>query len=159
MSGGSDNLKIRALELLTVQETNVEYIHTDKDGNQIKYTDEMIKNLIQDFDYYKNIAAEVRSKNLNIRQQVYDFFNERYSSGDEEITASKEDVNELLENIGADKLKSMWTVSGRIEFTITDIEAESEEEARDLVESNLSVEFDGNIVDDYSIDVNDIDEQ
>lgn len=137
----------------------MEYIHTDKDGNQIKYTDEMIKNLIQDFDYYKNIAAEVRSKNLNIRQQVYDFFNERYSSGDEEITASKEDVNELLENIGADKLKSMWTVSGRIEFTITDIEAESEEEARDLVESNLSVEFDGNIVDDYSIDVNDIDEQ
>ena len=137
----------------------MEYIHTDKDGNQIKYTDEMIKNLIQDFDYYKNIAAEVRSKNLNIRQQVYDFFNERYSSGDEEITASKEDVNELLENIGADKLKSMWTVSGRIEFTITDIEAETEEEARDLVESNLTVEFDGNIVDDYSIDVNDIDEQ
>ena len=137
----------------------MEYIHTDKDGNQIKYTDEMIKNLIQDFDYYKNIAAEVRSKNLNIRQQVYDFFNERYTSGDDEITASKEDVNELLESIGADKLKSMWTVSGRIEFTITDIEAESEEEARDLVESNLSVEFDGNIVDDYSIDVNDIDEQ
>ena len=137
----------------------MEYIHTDKDGNQIKYTDEMIKNLIQDFDYYKNIAAEIRSKNLNIRQQVYDFFNERYSSGDEEITASKEDVNELLENIGADKLKSMWTVSGRIEFTITDIEAESEVEARDLVESNLTVEFDGNIVDDYSIDVNDIDEQ
>lgn len=137
----------------------MEYIHTDKDGNQIKYTDEMIKNVIQDFEYYKNIAADVRSKNLNIRQQVYDFFNERYTSGDDEITASKEDVNELLESIGADKLKSMWTVSGRIEFTITDIEAESEEEARDLVESNLSVEFDGNIVDDYSIDVNDIDEQ
>ena len=137
----------------------MEYIHTDKDGNQIKYTEEMLKNVINDLDYYKNIATEVRSKNLNIRQQVYDFFNERYSSGDEEIVCSKEDVNELLENIGADKLKSMWTVSGRIEFTITDIEAETEEEARDLVESNLSVEFDGNIVDDYSIDVNDIDEQ
>ena len=137
----------------------MEYIYTDKDGNQIKYTEEMLKNVINDLDYYKNIAAEVRSRNLSIRQQVYDFFNERYSSGDEEITASKEDVNELLENIGADKLKSMWTVSGRIEFTITDIEAETEEEARDLVESNLSVEFDGNIVDDYSIDVNDIDEQ
>ena len=137
----------------------MEYVHTDKDGNQIKYTDEMIKNVIQDFEYYKNIATELRSKNLNIRQEVYDFFNERYSSGDEEITVSKSDVNDLLESIGSDKLKSMWTVSGRIEFTITDIEAESEEEARDLIESNLSVEFDGNIVDDYSIDVNDIDEQ
>lgn len=137
----------------------MEYIYTDKDGNQIKYTEEMLKNVINDLDYYKNIATEVRSKNLSIRQQVYDFFSERYSSGDEEIVCSKEDVNELLENIGADKLKSMWTVSGRIEFTITDIEAESEEEARDLVESNLSVEYDGNIVDDYSIDVNDVDEQ
>ena len=144
----------------------MEYIYIDKNGNHIKFTDDMVKAALDeraqlrvDLDREQDIARALRSEKFNIRQQVYDFFNERYTSGDDEITASKEDVNELLENIGADKLKSMWTVSGRIEFTITDIEAESEEEARDLVESNLSVEFDGNIVDDYSIDVNDIDEQ
>ena len=137
----------------------MEYLHTDKDGNTIKYTDEMIKNVIQDLEYYKNVATEVRSRNLTIRQEVYDFFNERYDSGSDEITCSVEDVNELLDSIGADKLKRLYTVSGRIEFTITDIEAESEDDAKDQVENNLSVEFDGNIVDDYSIDVNDVDQQ
>ena len=137
----------------------MEYLHTDKDGNQIKYTDEMIKRVIEDLDYHKNISTEVRSRTFTIRQKVYDFFNERYDSSSDEITCSVEDVNELLESIGADKLKSMWTVSGRIEFTVTDIEAETEDDARDQVENNLTVEFDGNIVDDYSIDINDVDQQ
>ena len=137
----------------------MEYLHTDKDGNQVKYTDEMIKNVIQDLEYYKNIATEVRSRNLTIRQEVYDFFNERYDSSSDEITCSVEDVNELLDCIGADKLKRLYTVSGRIEFTVTDIEAESEDDARDQVENNLTVEFDGNTVDDYSIDISDTEVQ
>ena len=137
----------------------MEYLHTDKDGNQVKYTDEMIKNVINDLQYYKNTATEVRSRNLTIRQEVYDFFSERYDSGSNEITCSVEDVNELLDSIGADKLKRLYTVTGRIEFTITDIEADSEDDARDQVENNLSVEFDGNTVDDYSIDVNDVEQQ
>jgi hypothetical protein len=119
----------------------------------------MIKNVINDLQYYKNTATEVRSRNLTIRQEVYDFFSERYDSGSDEITCSVEDVNELLDSIGADKLKRLYTVTGRIEFTITDIEADSEDDARDQVENNLSVEFDGNTVDDYSIDVNDVEQQ
>ena len=137
----------------------MEYLHTNADGTTVKYTDEMIKNVINDLQYYKNTATEVRSRNLTIRQEVYDFFSERYDSGSDEITCSVEDVNELLDSIGADKLKRMYTVTGRIEFTITDIEADSEDDARDQVENNLSVEFDGNTVDDYSIDVNDVEQQ
>jgi len=137
----------------------VEYLHTNADGTTVKYTDEMIKNVINDLQYYKNTATEVRSRNLIIRQEVYDFFSERYDSGSDEITCSVEDVNELLDSIGADKLKRMYTVTGRIEFTVTDIEADSEDDARDQVENNLTVEFDGNTVDDYSIDVNDVEQQ
>jgi uncharacterized protein YifN (PemK superfamily) len=137
----------------------VEYLHTNADGTTVKYTDEMIKNVINDLQYYKNTATEVRSRNLTIRQEVYDFFSERYDSGSDEITCSVEDVNELLDSVGADKLKRLYTVTGRIEFTITDIEADSEDDARDQVENNLSVEFDGNTVDDYSIDVNDVEQQ
>ena len=137
----------------------MEYLHTNADGTTVKYTDEMIKNVINDLQYYKNTATEVRSRNLTIRQEVYDFFNERYDSGSDEITCTVEDVNELLDSIGADKLKRLYTVTGRIEFTITDIEADSEDDARDQVENNLSVEFDGNTVDDYSIDVNDVEQQ
>jgi hypothetical protein len=137
----------------------MEYLHTNTDGTTVKYTDEMIKNVINDLQYYKNTATEVRSRNLTIRQEVYDFFNERYDSGSDEITCTVEDVNELLDSIGADKLRRMYTVTGRIEFTVTDIEADSEDDARDQVENNLTVEFDGNTVDDYSIDVNDVDQQ
>jgi hypothetical protein len=137
----------------------VEYLHTNTDGTTVKYTDEMIKNVINDLQYYKNTATEVRSRNLTIRQEVYDFFSERYDSGSDEITCTVEDVNELLDSIGADKLRRLYTVTGRIEFTITDIEADSEDDARDQVENNLTVEFDGNTVDDYSIDVNDVEQQ
>jgi hypothetical protein len=137
----------------------VEYLHTNDDGSTIKYTEEMIKATILDASYNKEVINNLRPKLFNIRQEVYDFFNERYDTNDDEITCSVEDVNKLLESIGADQLKRLWTVSGRIEFTVTDIEADSEDDARDQVENNLSVEFDGNIVDDYSIEVNDIEQQ
>ena len=144
----------------------MEYIYTDKDGNQTKFTDDMVKAALDeraqlriDLEEKDNYFQNQRTKLYQVRAEVYNFFSERYSPGDEEIVCSKDDVNELLESIGADKLKSMWTVSGRIEFTVTDIEAETEDDAREQIENNLTVEFDGNIVDDYSIDINDVDQQ
>ena len=144
----------------------MEYIYTDKDGNQTKFTDEMVKAALDeraqlriDLEEKDNYFQNQRTKLYQVRAEVYNFFSERYSPGDEEIVCNKDDVNELLESIGADRLKSMWTVSGRIEFTVTDIEAETEDDAREQVENNLTVEFDGNIVDDYSIDINDVDQQ
>jgi len=137
----------------------MEYLHTAEDGSTVKYTDEMIKNVIQDVQYYKNQRQSFLDRYHKARVAVYDFFNERYDSGSDEITCTVEDVNELLDSIGADKLRRMYTVTGRIEFTVTDIEADSEDDARDQVENNLTVEFDGNTVDDYSIDVNDVDQQ
>jgi hypothetical protein len=137
----------------------MEYLHTAEDGSTVKYTDEMIKNVIKDVQYYKDQRQGYLDRYHKARVAVYDFFNERYDSGSDEITCTVDDVNELLETIGADKLRRMYTVTGRIEFTVTDIEADSEDDARDQVENNLTVEFDGNIVDDYNIEVNDIEQQ
>lgn len=144
----------------------MEYIYTDKDGNQTKFTDEMIGITINERNELRSIL-EGKTQTINnlvnkkhqIITEVYDFFASRYNSGDEKITCTKEDINELLESIGSNKLKSLWTISGRIEFTITDVEADSEDDAKDQVENNITVEFDGNMVDDWSLDVNDIDEQ
>lgn len=138
----------------------MEYLHTDKDGNQIKYTDEMIKRVIEDLDYHKDKANKYWLEKAQIREKVYDFFKERYEIGNEEITCSVDDVNELLESIGSDKLKSLFTVTGRINFTITDIEADSEEDARDIVEAELTVEFngDGNL-DEWDLDSTDASQQ
>jgi hypothetical protein len=137
----------------------MEYLHTNADGTTVKYTDEMIKNVIKDVQYYKDQRQGYLDRYHKARVAVYDFFNERYDSGSDEITCTVDDVNELLETIGADKLRRMYTVTGRIEFTVTDIEADSEDDARDQVENNLTVEFDGNTVDDYNIEVNDIEQQ
>ena len=138
----------------------MEYLHTDKDGNQVKYTDEMIKRVIEDLDYHKDKANKYWLEKTQIREKVYEFFKERYEIGNEEITCSVDDVNYLLESIGSEKLKALFTVTGRIDFTIVDIEAESEEDAREIVENELSLEFngDGNL-DDWSIDSTDASQQ
>ena len=138
----------------------MEYLHTDKDGNQVKYTDEMIKSVIVDLEYQRENANKNWLEKVQLKDKVYEFFNYRYNTGDTEITCTVEDVNELLESIGSDKLKSLFSVSGRINFVITDIEADSEEDARDIVESELNLEFngDGNL-DEWDIDISDTSQQ
>ena len=138
----------------------MEYLHTDKDGNQVKYTDDMIKRVIEDLDYHKDKANKYWLEKAQIREKVYDFFKERYDLDIDVITCSVEDVNELLESIGSDKLKSLYTVTGRIDFVVTDVEADSEEDARETVESWLTVEYNGEgNVDDWSIDSLDASQQ
>ena len=144
----------------------MEYIYTDKDGNQTKFTDEMVGIALDErnelrikLEEKQNLIDTHWDRVHKIRREVYEFFSARYETGDTEITCSKEDVNELLESIGADKLKTLWTVTGRIEFTVTDIEAESEDDAYQTVENGMSVELDGDTVDDWSLDITSTDEQ
>ena len=89
-----------------------------------------------------------------IRGDVYELFSSNYSSGDEEITLSVEDVNELLRTIGADELKRMWSATVNISVTVNGIEASNEEEAREIVENNIEVSYseDGDLfVDDLDV--------
>jgi hypothetical protein len=130
------------------------------------FTSESLTRLIEEKDNLKikleekqNLIDTHWENKHKMRKQVYEFFSARYETGDTEITCSKEDVNELLEFIGADMLKTLWTISGRIEFTVTDIEAESEDDAYQIVENSITVELDGNTVDDWSLDIISTDEQ
>jgi hypothetical protein len=144
----------------------MEYIYTDKDGNQTKFTDEMVKIALDErnelrikLEEKQNLIDTHWENKHKMRKQVYEFFSARYETGDTEITCSKEDVNELLESIGADMLKTLWTISGRIEFTVTDIEAESEDDAYQIVENGIAIELDGDTVGDWSLDITSTDEQ
>jgi len=145
----------------------VELIYTDKDGNQTKFTQDMVtaalderaelrsKLEIKDNQYY-TMATEKAS----IRHKVFEFFNDRYDSGESEITCTVDDVNELLESIGAGKLKSLFTVIGTINFEITDIEADSEDDARDAVENYLTAEYSGEgDLNDWSVEVESVEQQ
>ncbi len=138
----------------------MEYLHTNTDGTTTKYTEDMIKSAIADKDYYKTSYHTYVGRVMHNREAVYEFFNDRYDSGSDEITVTVEDVNELLESIGSSKLKALFTVTGTIHFTITDIEAESEDDANDIVNNELTVEFGGDgQVDDWSLDITDTSQQ
>ena len=130
------------------------------------FTNESLARLIEEKDNLKTKLEEKQNlidthweNKHKMRKEIYEFFSARYETGDTEITCSKEDVNELLESIGADMLKTLWTINGRIEFTVTDIEAESEDDAYQIVENGIAIELDGDTVGDWSLDITSTDEQ
>jgi len=138
----------------------VEYLHESADGNTTKYTEEMIKTVIESNDYNKGKMQEYLSRFHKARVSVYEFFNNRYDSGDTEITCTVDDVNELLESIGADKLKALFTVNGTISFSVVDVEADSEEDARDIVSNSLELQFtDEGSLDEWDVEVTDASQQ
>ena len=76
-----------------------------------------------------------------IRGDVYELFSSNYSSGDEDITLSVEDINDMLRSIGADELKRNWSATVQVYLTITGIEASNREEATEIVENNIEVSY------------------
>ena len=138
----------------------MEYLHTNLDGSIVKYTDDMIKHVIESEDYNKKKVQEYLSRFHKARVSVYEFFNNRYDSGDTEITCTVDDVNELLESLGADKLKALFTVNGTISFSVVDVEADSEEDARDIVTNSLELQFtDEGSLDGWDVEVTDASQQ
>ena len=138
----------------------MEYLHTNLDGSTVKYTDDMIKHVIESEDYNKKKVQEYLSRFHKARVSVYEFFNNRYDSGDTEITCTVDDVNELLESLGADKLKALFTVNGTISFSVVDVEADSEEDARDIVSNSLELQFtDEGSLDGWDVEVTDASQQ
>ena len=116
----------------------------------ISYTSAEVLRFIEkakDYDRISETLTEAYSNTRSIREKVRDFFSEG-EWDDDEFTASREDINELLEAIGSYKL----TVTYGGSFTITgtfSVDATDADEAADMFRDNISIDFfDG----DYSID-------
>jgi hypothetical protein len=92
----------------------------------------------------------------SIKENVRDFFSEgQWDDG--EFTASKEDINELLESIGANKLTSKYNATYTITGTFS-VDAESAEDAEAVFTDNVTVDFYDGDIDVDQIDVQDIEE-
>ena len=140
----------------------MEIIYTDKDGNTVKFTEEMAIAAITERDELRQKlndcegkAGRYYGKLVTIREQVHEFFNSRYDvDTDTAIECEVDDVNELLRNIGAEELKKLWTVIGTIDFTVNNIYASNEEEANDYVMNELSAELGGDAeLYDWAVDI------
>ena len=145
----------------------MELIYTDKDGNQTKYTQEMITAALDERNKLRSETDELQARVQkywleihNIQSRTYEFFKDRYDAGDSDITCDTEDVNDFLQSIGSERLKSLFTVSGTISFTLTDVEAEDEDDDREIAERELTVTFDddGDLAD-WDVEVSDTNPQ
>ena len=145
----------------------MEILVTNDDGSTTKFTEDMAVTAIKERDQLRVELKEVHeqdsrysTKLFNVRKQVFNFFNNEYETGESEITFQVEDINQMLRDIGADTLKTLFTVIGTITFEVTDIEADSEDDARDAVENYLTAEYSGEgDLNDWSIEVNSVEEQ
>jgi len=140
----------------------MEIIYTDKDGNTVKFTEEMAIAAITERDTLRvslndcqDRSSRYYGKLVTVREQVYEFFNSRYNPDtDTAIECEIDDVNELLKNIGAEELKKLWTVHGTINFTITNVPASNEDDAFDYAMNELNVEVNGDAdLDDWTVDI------
>ena len=133
----------------------------------VKYTEDMLINALKtrdDFDGLNQVLSKrVRTQEdelATIRGEVFDFFNDAFTPGEDELTFSVESINELLESIGCDrKLKSLFMVRATIDVTISGVEAEDSEAAEAEVQDQLTAEWgamDGRI-EEYTIDIRRVD--
>lgn len=146
----------------------MEIIYTDKDGNTVKFTEEMAIAAITERDELRvslndcqDRSTRYYGKLVTVREQVYDFFNSRYDADtDTAIECEVDDVNELLRSIGAEELKKLWTVIGTINYTVSNISASNEDEANDYVMNELTVDVSGDAdLDDWTIDISSTEQQ
>lgn len=127
-------------------------------NDSITYTEAEVLRFIQDRAHAQMQSQDSAKNVITIRSKVYEFFNSQYSPGDQDITTSVEEINDMLRDIGADELKRTWSASVRIYVNVSGIEASSKEEVEDMIRDDINVELqsvDGEIwVDD--VEVNDI---
>ena len=81
----------------------------------------------------KESLTYTRNRLYEVRTKVREFFVEELG-GDTEVTLTLDTINDLLESIGVDKISKKWQIYVNIHAHIDDVEAMSEEEARELVE-------------------------
>ena len=146
----------------------MEIIYTDKDGNTVKFTEEMAIAAITERDELRVSLSDSQDRStryygklVTVREQVHEFFNSRYDvDTDTAIECEVDDVNELLKNIGAEELKKLWTVIGTINYTVSNISASNEDEANDYVMNELTVDVSGDAdLDDWTIDISSTEQQ
>jgi len=127
------------------------------DGNTYNFTQDSLTEYIKHAEARKDAVASLQSELSsafrtisNTRQTVYSFFNDRHTTGDTELEIEVSDINELLDEIGADKLKNLYRATVTITVTVDNIEATDEDEIQDIIGDELQVD-----VGLFSVDIQD----
>ena len=124
---------------------------TTVDGT-VSYTESEVVRFIakiEELDGFKQTSIDNRHK-------VRDFFSEgQWDDG--AFTASKEDINDLLETIGANRLTSKYNATYTITGTFS-VDAESAADAEAAFVDNVTVDFYDGDIDVDQVEVLDVEE-
>ena len=136
------------------------------DAITYNFTEESLKELIKSeitakrkHEAVSTEAQEAYRKLVTARNKVYDFFSEAFEDVTDEVTVTRDDVNELLESIGSDVLTTTWSATVEITVTVSGIKATSPEEVEDMITDNIEVSGYDLELHDPDIRVNDIERE
>jgi hypothetical protein len=132
-------------ETVVIPETVVELSPLDVVQQEIN----QLKEKLEQTDKRLSVS---QSEVHRIRNTVWEFFNTEFDGGEEEVSIHRDEANELLGDIGASLLEQEYEGRVVISYTFT-VKAESEDEAREKVESAVSgmeYNFDAGADDSYS---------
>ena len=134
------------------------------DNMSITYTDTEVNRMVNELKTYKEREEAIEQSNSILardtrtqREQVRDFFSEgQWDDG--EFTANKEDVNELLQSIGANRLTTKYRATYTVTGTFS-VDAEDADDAEAIFTDNVSVDFHDGDIDVDQIEVLDVEEE
>jgi hypothetical protein len=134
---------------------NAEHKNFTETNEVITYTESEVTRFIQEGNLAKERQVINAKELITVRSKVHEFFNSQYTTGDQEITTSVEEINDMLRDIGADELKRTWSATVRIHVNLSGIEASTKDEAIDMIQDDINVELqsiDGDLwVDDIEV--------
>ncbi len=108
-------------------------------------------------DKYWKANAEIS----NIRDKVHNYFKDELDGDkDASVEMDIDDINQLLNLIGADEIKFTYSAKVTITFTITGVVADSEEDAKskilDSIDYKVNSDLDHDNVEDEEYEVDDV---
>ena len=114
-----------------------------------------------EFRQYKNAhdnTATMKELLNGVRYKVRDFFSElEWQNGEATVTRSQ--VNELLESIGCDSIRSTFKATVNITAYVTDYEATNEDDATICIADDISLDIGMGHIEISNLEVDDVEDE
>ena len=113
--------------------------------------EELVRKEELEQSWKENVNVATRSV-YDLRTTIHTFFEDRFDGGDDDISITKEEANELLTSCGCDELESEFTVTLTVQVTLS-VTANNEDTAIDMAKDSLSIDNDDTnvVVNDWEV--------
>ena len=129
----------KQMENMSVTIDGTTYYHTPESVTALINSE---KDAIASREVWKEKYRDISSAQRIMAGNVHELFSCHYEINDEEVTIPVDEINELLVSIGSYPLRKLWSATVKVEVSLTDIEAETEDDARMEIENYLEITWD-----------------